>query len=254
MATSWSLHQTAASSSPPSCGPPCATCLTSNMLRQQLTTHSLKISWNAFITASKTRSRSAAPKRTGHWTDLLPWVLLGLRSATRRKTTHLLRPCSAHHSFFLVNFWITLNFFHIHFLVNCPIPPADLQRPLRCSAAVPGPLHSADQRQDGQDVDTPVEALQQPHSPGLGATRPSPASGIFPQPGITAAYRVHFALHHTSHWSAAKGFFTPRLAVLRIHDILRWIRIWIRGSMPLTNGSGSCYFFVIDLPKLPTKN
>ncbi len=33
-------------------------------------------------------------------------------------------------------------------------------------------------------------------------------------------------------------------AVLRIHDILVWIRIriQIRGSMPLTNGSGSCYF------------
>jgi hypothetical protein len=33
-------------------------------------------------------------------------------------------------------------------------------------------------------------------------------------------------------------------AVLRIHDILGWIRIWIRGSMPLTNrsGLGSCYF------------
>jgi hypothetical protein len=30
------------------------------------------------------------------------------------------------------------------------------------------------------------------------------------------------------------------LAVLRIHDFLVWIRI--RGSMPLTNGSGSCYF------------
>ena len=28
--------------------------------------------------------------------------------------------------------------------------------------------------------------------------------------------------------------------VLRIHDILVWIRI--RGSMPLTNGSGSFYF------------
>ncbi len=34
------------------------------------------------------------------------------------------------------------------------------------------------------------------------------------------------------------------LAVLRIHDSLGWIRIrlWIRGSMPLTSGSGSCYF------------
>ncbi len=35
--------------------------------------------------------------------------------------------------------------------------------------------------------------------------------------------------------------FTLRLrAVLRIHDILGWIRI--RGSMPLANWSGSCYF------------
>ncbi len=31
-------------------------------------------------------------------------------------------------------------------------------------------------------------------------------------------------------------------AVLRIHDILVWIRIRIRGSMPLTIGSGSYYF------------
>ncbi len=29
------------------------------------------------------------------------------------------------------------------------------------------------------------------------------------------------------------------VAVLQIHDILGWIRIRIRGSMPLTNGSGS---------------
>jgi hypothetical protein len=27
---------------------------------------------------------------------------------------------------------------------------------------------------------------------------------------------------------------TVFLTVLRIHDILGWIRIWIRGSMPLT--------------------
>ena len=27
--------------------------------------------------------------------------------------------------------------------------------------------------------------------------------------------------------------------VLRIHDILVWIRIWIRGYIPVTNGSGS---------------
>jgi hypothetical protein len=30
--------------------------------------------------------------------------------------------------------------------------------------------------------------------------------------------------------------------VLWIHDILGWIRIWIRGSMPLTNGSGLLLF------------
>ncbi len=45
-----------------------------------------------------------------------------------------------------------------------------------------------------------------------------------------------------------EGTFTSALhrhkikTVFRIHDILVWIRIRIRGSMPLTNGSGSCYF------------
>jgi hypothetical protein len=43
-------------------------------------------------------------------------------------------------------------------------------------------------------------------------------------------------------------FFQFKKAVLRIHDILVWIRIriWIRGSMPLTNGSGSFspYYFL----------
>jgi hypothetical protein len=33
-----------------------------------------------------------------------------------------------------------------------------------------------------------------------------------------------------------------RKPVFRINDILVWIRIRIRGSMPLTNGSGSFYF------------
>ncbi len=48
-------------------------------------------------------------------------------------------------------------------------------------------------------------------------------------------------------------------AVLRIHDILGWIRIRIRGSMPLTNGSGSGSWIRI-LPflsltfKMPAKN
>jgi len=38
-------------------------------------------------------------------------------------------------------------------------------------------------------------------------------------------------------FSWPKGSNTPDLPVFRIHDILGWIRI--RGSMPLTNGSGS---------------
>jgi hypothetical protein len=46
--------------------------------------------------------------------------------------------------------------------------------------------------------------------------------------------------------------------VLRIRDIFVWIRIWIRGSMPLTNGSGcgsgSCYFRYSLSFKMPTKN
>jgi hypothetical protein len=50
-------------------------------------------------------------------------------------------------------------------------------------------------------------------------------------------------------------------AVFRIHDILEWIWIRIRGSMPLTNGSGSWFgswirillFSSLTL-KMPTKN
>jgi hypothetical protein len=51
------------------------------------------------------------------------------------------------------------------------------------------------------------------------------------------------------------------LAVLRVHDILGWIRIRILGSMPLTNGSGSWIrvldpdpaLFVIDLQDVSKK-
>ncbi len=39
-------------------------------------------------------------------------------------------------------------------------------------------------------------------------------------------------------------------AVLRIHDILVWIRIRIRGSIPLTNGSGSGSFFFHHWPSI----
>jgi hypothetical protein len=48
-------------------------------------------------------------------------------------------------------------------------------------------------------------------------------------------------------------------SVLRIHDILGWIRIRIRGSMPLTNGSGSgswirILLFSLLTFKMPAKN
>jgi hypothetical protein len=41
--------------------------------------------------------------------------------------------------------------------------------------------------------------------------------------------------------------------VFRIHDILVWIRIRIRGSMPLTNGSGSGTFYFPLTFKMPKK-
>jgi hypothetical protein len=40
--------------------------------------------------------------------------------------------------------------------------------------------------------------------------------------------------------------------VFRIHDNSVWIPIWIRGSMPLTIGSGSCFLSLTF--KMPTKN
>ena len=48
----------------------------------------------------------------------------------------------------------------------------------------------------------------------------------------------------TPHPGSGISFFPPFFAVLRIHDILGWIRIRNLGSMPLTNesGSGSCFF------------
>jgi hypothetical protein len=63
-----------------------------------------------------------------------------------------------------------------------------------------------------------------------------------------ALYRIPDELSEGSVWehnswfcfcSSCPTFFSP---VLQIHDMLVWIRIRIRGSMHLTNGSGSCYF------------
>jgi hypothetical protein len=52
-----------------------------------------------------------------------------------------------------------------------------------------------------------------------------------------------------------------RIRIVRIHDILGWIRIWIRGSIPLTNGSRfgsgcgseSCYFRSLTFPRCQQK-
>ncbi len=70
----------------------------------------------------------------------------------------------------------------------------------------------------------------------------------------TAPRSMFPRLRYSSCWQAAptackqegEASVVDSEPVLRIHDILGWIRIliWIRGSMPLTNGSGSgsCYF------------
>jgi hypothetical protein len=50
--------------------------------------------------------------------------------------------------------------------------------------------------------------------------------------------RILFLCYINDFWSITTLF----SAVLRIHDILGWIRNRIRGSMPLINGSGSGYF------------
>ncbi len=66
-----------------------------------------------------------------------------------------------------------------------------------------------------------------------------PTAGARAQSGALGACRLH--LHQGN-----------QLPVLRIHDILVWIRIRTRGSIPLTNGSGpdsdlDPAIFVIDL-------
>jgi hypothetical protein len=59
----------------------------------------------------------------------------------------------------------------------------------------------------------------------------------FPFPWLSNAFLVR---------CPPRPSFLVFFAMLRIHDILGWIRIQTRGSMPLTNGfgsgSGSCYF------------
>ncbi len=57
-------------------------------------------------------------------------------------------------------------------------------------------------------------------------------------PGILPDPIVFFENYSTGMLTIGPGLWCN--AVFRIYDILVWIRI--RGSMPLTNVSGSCYF------------
>ncbi len=61
----------------------------------------------------------------------------------------------------------------------------------------------------------------------------------FPQKEDVVQKRVHAQKTSVSAKTfMCMFFFDAKKAVLRIHDILGWIRIRIRGSMPLTDGSG----------------
>ncbi len=96
--------------------------------------------------------------------------------------------------------------------------------------ACTGPLwvRVRDSRPGGGDLRVGVGA-------GLWAVRllppPPPSRPLLPQ---------HLRIYRTHRQLALSNKTVSYITVLRIHDILVWIRI--RGSMPLTNGSGSCFF------------
>jgi hypothetical protein len=115
---------------------------------------------------------------------------------------------------------------------------------------IPDPQHCQWMRISA--IDYRLSFLRKPEGPG-------PGCGELPGGGRTRRHH-----HHPAHLPVLARRPVPRRSaqgahradpglfctVLRIHDILVWIRIRIRGSMPLNNGSGfgpgSC-FFVIDL-------
>ncbi len=74
------------------------------------------------------------------------------------------------------------------------------------------------------------------------------AAKLFQGQDVCALPEEEEAVHGSQHRQAGPvdhvSVFDKLLPVFRIHDILVRIRIWIRGSMHLTNGSGfgSCYF------------
>ncbi len=101
------------------------------------------------------------------------------------------------------------------------------------------------------------DAGEQRGDPGPGRHNPDPLRGDAPHPlQDSRAQRLLHRLMRDAKgnlcmWCSSGFILFPsvfKITVLRIHDILVWIRIriWIRGSMPVTNGSGcgsvSCYF------------
>ena len=72
-----------------------------------------------------------------------------------------------------------------------------------------------------------------------------------PDPLCTLPFISHNTLHLSEHLDSKFRFPVGSAkieAVFRIHDIFVWTWIRIRGSMPLTNGSGSDpAIFIIDL-------
>ncbi len=89
--------------------------------------------------------------------------------------------------------------------------------------------------------------------PGVNRRVADPAGGPGlereePDPLCTLPFISHNTLHLSEHLDSKFRFpfgSAKIEAVFRIHDILVWIRIRIRGSMPLTNGSGSKVFPLI---------
>ncbi len=85
---------------------------------------------------------------------------------------------------------------------------------------------------------------------------PDPAFKVNPDLDTDPGFQWQKLKEKIRIWSKISIYFCP---VLRIHDILGWIRIRISGSMPLTNGSGSGSWIRILLFssltfKMPVKN
>jgi hypothetical protein len=118
---------------------------------------------------------------------------------------------------------------------NLPDPPARITRRICLPEIPPSPLKIPRQNMARQPSPPP-------HSSANGAGRGG--QGVDPARLCTLnryfsfsfshLMNGHIFLYNTIHTCSSQSGLNK--AVLRIHDILGWIRI--RGSMPLTNGSG----------------